>query len=169
MFTKVKRFMAFAVLVIACIMLVACGEKEPAKPVLRAPSEITILVEDAPLEKATSVDGDDIVREIGYSGTEDQLRWIKKKVKETGPGSAYLCTVCWKGTRNNNGGYDAHVFCIVNDGGKVKFYDPQTGQECSSYFTNKQIVPKETEIFRADNCRLNGTMMKEVVDYEKAI
>lgn len=114
----------------------------------------------------TLVNGTDIASEIGYPGTEDQLRWIKKKVKSTGPGSAYLCSVCWKGTRTNSGSYDAHVFCIINDGGKVKFVDPQSGEECSSYFTEKQIVPKKTEIFRADNCRLNGTMMKEVVDYE---
>lgn len=111
--------------------------------------------------------GTDIAQEIGYSGTEDQLRWIKNTVKESGPGSAYLCSVCWKGTRRDDGTYSAHVFCVVNDGGKVKFVDPQNGEECSSYFTEKQIVPKQTEIFRADNCRLNGTMMKEVLDYEK--
>ena len=76
MFTKVKRFMAFAVLVIACIMLVACGEKEPAKPVLKAPTEITILVEDAPLEKATSVDGDDIVLGIEeQEGVDTSVTW----------------------------------------------------------------------------------------------
>lgn len=111
--------------------------------------------------------GNDIAQEIRYSGTEDQMRWIKKTVKEAGPGAAYLCSVCWKGTKKEDGTYSAHVFCIVNDSGKVKFIDPQNGKECSDYFTDKQIVPKQTEIFRADNCRLNGTMMKEVIDYER--
>ena len=111
-------------------------------------------------------DGNDIAMEIGYSGTEDQLRWIKRTVKKSGPGSAYICSVCWKGTREDDGTYSAHVFNIINDNGKVKFLDPQTGEDCSIYFTDKQIVPKKTEIFRADNCRLNGTMMKEVVQNE---
>ena len=82
MFTNFKRVMVFVVLAFAALLLVACGEKEPAKPVLKAPTEITILVEDAPLEKATSVDGDDIVLGIEeQDGVDTSVTWESKNPK----------------------------------------------------------------------------------------
>ena len=82
MFTNFKRIMVFVVLAFACMLLVACGEKEPAKPVLKAPTEITILVEDAPLEKATSVDGDDIVLAIEeQEGVDTSVTWESMNTK----------------------------------------------------------------------------------------
>ena len=82
MFTNFKRIMVFVVLAFACVLLVACGEKEPAKPVLKAPTEITILVEDAPLEKATSVDGDDIVLSIEeQDGVDTSVTWESMNTK----------------------------------------------------------------------------------------
>ena len=104
-----------------------------------------------------------------YISTDHQRRQINKLVKASGDGSVWIATVCWKGTRHYGGDYNAHTFCVINEGGKVKYLDPQTGLECSEYFTEKQIVPKKTEIFRADNCRLNGTKMKEVVTYNEPI
>ena len=113
--------------------------------------------------RETHVDAYDIEREIGYAGTEDQYRWIKRTVKAAGPGACYIACVSWKGTRDDTGRYDAHVFCIINENGKVKCIDPQTGVECSEYFTDKQIKSNRTELFRADTCRLNGVMMGEIV------
>ena len=82
MFTNFKRIMVFVVLAFAAVLLVACGEKEPAKPVLKAPTEIVILVEDAPLEKATSVDGDDIVLGIEeQDGVDTSVTWESKNPK----------------------------------------------------------------------------------------
>lgn len=104
-----------------------------------------------------------------YISADHQRRQINKIVKKAGDGSVFLCSVAWKGTRKSTGEYSGHVFCVLNDNGKIKYYDPQTGEECSKYFTEKQIVPRETEIFRADNCRLNGSVMGEVVTYEKPI
>lgn len=108
----------------------------------------------------------DIEFEVGYSGTEDQFRWIKKRVKSDGPGACYIAAVSWKGTRTEAGHYSSHVFCIINDNGTVKCIDPQTGKECSEYFSRKQIKSNRTALFRADTCRLNGSIMKEIVKYE---
>lgn len=109
------------------------------------------------------VNANDIYDEVGYQGTEDQFRWIKKTVKQAGPGACYIASVCWKGSRKENGSYEAHTFCIINDKGKVKCVDPQSGELCDDYFTEKQIVSRKTELFRADACRLNGKVMKEIV------
>lgn len=114
--------------------------------------------------RKTHVDATYIQNEVGYAGVEDQYRWIKRTVKQAGPGACYIAAVSWKGTLDENGFYEAHVFCIINDGGKVKCIDPQTGRECSEYFTQKQIKSNRTEIFRADTCRLNGAMMNEVIE-----
>lgn len=113
------------------------------------------------------IDAFQIEREIGYAGTEDQFRWIKRRLKSDGPGACYIVTICWKGTKTQWKNYDAHTFCVINDNGKVKCIDPQTGMECSEYFLKKQIKSNKTALFRADTCRLNGRVMKEIVDYDE--
>lgn len=113
--------------------------------------------------RKTHMNSKNIEDEIGYAGTEDQWRWIKRTVKQAGHGACYIVTVSWKGTRNDDGHYSAHAFCVVNENGKVKCIDPQSGTECSEYFTEKQIKSNRTEIFRADTCRLNGEVMNLVI------
>ena len=82
MFTNFKRIMVFVVLAFAALLLVACGEKEPTTPVLKAPTEINILVDYAPLEKATSVGGDDIVLAIEeQDGVDTSVTWESKNTK----------------------------------------------------------------------------------------
>ena len=80
MFTKVKRFMVFAVLVFACLLLVACGKEEPVvTPTLKAPTEINVVVDFAPFEEenATSVGGDDIVLVAEVpEGCDPAVEWV---------------------------------------------------------------------------------------------
>ena len=105
--------------------------------------------------RETYMDGDDLLKEIGYSGCEDQERYIKRRLKADGPGACYIIGVTYKG------GEYAHTVVAVNDGGKIKFLDPQDGKECTIY-KDKNIRPKDTRLFRADTCRLNGDMMKYI-------
>ena len=82
MFTNFKRIMVFVVLAFAALLLVACGEDKPTTPALKAPTEINILVDYAPLEKATSVGGDDIVLAIEeQDGVDTSVTWESKNTK----------------------------------------------------------------------------------------
>ena len=83
MFTQIKRFMVFVVLVFACFLLVACGEEQPEpQPELKAPTEISVLVEYSPLPNATSVGGDDVVLGVEVAeGCDPAVEWTTSDAK----------------------------------------------------------------------------------------
>ena len=85
------------------------------------------------------------MKPLSNSRSLTQKKDIERIVSETGDGSRFQCCIAWK-----NGG--AHVFNIINDKGKVRFIDSQSGEaDVSRYFDTGNIKPKSTMLIRVDN------------------
>ena len=85
------------------------------------------------------------MKPLSNSRSLTQKKDIERIVTETGDGSRFQCSIAWK-----NGG--AHVFNIINDKGKVRFIDSQSGEaDVSRYFDTGNIKPKSTMLIRVDN------------------
>ena len=81
---------------------------------------------------------------------------IVSKMQQWGDGSRGIAYVEWK--RGS-----AHVFNIVNEGGKVSIFDGQDGKQYKLSDYLKNAKPSKTEISRVDNLQFNPNVIKYAV------
>ena len=81
---------------------------------------------------------------------------IVSKMQQWGNGSRAVAYVEWKGG-------NAHVFNIVNKGGKVSIFDGQDGKQYKLSDYLKNAKPSKTEISRVDNLQFNENVIKYAV------
>lgn len=128
--------------------------------------------------KSNTMTGSDIAHMMGRENASTALmhKQITKIVAKAGPGACYQCSVEWRGHTTRDGiTYEvrrpgAHIFNIVNDGGTVKFVDPQDGSDAAEYFDPKRTVgirPSTIKLTRVDTCRLDLNYIDLVCDYER--
>ncbi len=87
---------------------------------------------------------------ISYRREED----IEAKMREWGDGSRAQITCKWKGRKSGG-----HTFMVVQENGKTRFIDPQTGSEdCAWYFRNIKRDRKYNFFARIDNLSMNDRM-----------
>lgn len=87
---------------------------------------------------------------ISYRREED----IEAKMREWGDGSRAQITCKWKGRKSGG-----HTFMVVQENGKTRFIDPQTGSEdCAWYFRDIKRDRKYNFFARIDNLFMNDRM-----------
>lgn len=83
---------------------------------------------------------------------------VERAIREAGAGSRGFVLVNWK--RDYGGG--GHVFSVVNDGGRVRFLDPQSGIEyAADQFSN--VKPQNVWFVRSDNLSVLEETLSGVV------